>query len=136
MIANQVDDEDPTLKVTATMSAWSEMAFEEKHADSVTGNETYKVLTVLKAMFDDEETRPIEVRGSIRIFMVLEVLYYFRKQESFEWLEKSNTLTKKLKKVGVVSKQETVDGKKVPTYQIDLAKFQDLWERYVRPGGQ
>jgi len=136
VLANIVDDvsrnseNEMELNVTASMERLSKASFEEKQADSITQNDTYKVLSVIKRMFDDESIH-YEQENDNRIYRTEDVLVFFKGQEEFEYLEKPNSLTIKLKKADVRSEQRRVSrAGKARFYIIDHTKTLDLFERY------
>ena len=128
LLANIVDAKRGSTEITDAMEALSKKSFEEKQADNVSQNETYKLLTVLKAML--EEVVPLNKDTDIRVFDAEVVLDYFKKTEEFDWMEKSNALTRRLKRVNIKSDQQRIDGKKKRIYIINVKGFTDLCERF------
>ena len=61
LLANVIDSFTSDINLTGKMEALSKKSLEEKQSDSVAQNETYKILTVLKAMLD--EVTPLSERG-------------------------------------------------------------------------
>ena len=77
------------------------------------------------------ELEPVEKRGEIWLFERKQVLDYFKQTEAFEWLEKQNALTRRLKKVCVRSEQERVEGgKRTRFYFVNLRDVKDFAERF------
>jgi len=128
LLANIVDAKRGSTEVTGVMEALSKKSFEEKQADSVSQNETYKLLNVLKAML--EETVPLSKDRDLCLYETSAMLDYFKKTEEFEWLEKSNALTRRLKRVKIKSTQRRFDGDKKQVYIINVADLTDLCERF------
>ena len=108
--------------------ALSKKSLEEKQSDSVSQNETYKILTVFKAMID--EVTPLSEDGDVRVFEAERVLEYFKKSEDFEWMEKTQALTRRLKRVKITSEQRRIDGEKKRIYTMNIKEFSDLCERF------
>lgn len=128
LLANVVDSLASGLNLTAKMEALSKKSLEEKQSDSVSQNETYKILTVLKAMLD--EVTPLSGEGDVRVFESQAVLDYFKKTEDFEWIEKTQALTRRLKRVKVTSEQRRIDGEKKRIYTMNVKELNDLCERF------
>ena len=128
LLANVVDAQSEKFNLTVMMEALSKKSLEEKQSDSVSQNETYKILSVLKAMPD--EVTPLSSDGNVQIYEAGRVLEYFRKTEDFDWIEKTQALTRKLKKVKVASDQKRIDGDKRRVYIINVGDLADLFERF------
>ena len=128
LLANVIDSLASGLNLTAKMEALSKKSLEEKQSDSVSQNETYKILTVLKTMLD--EVTPLSGDGDVRVFESQAVLEYFKKTEDFEWIEKTQALTRRLKRVKVTSEQRRIDGEKKRIYTMNVKEFSDLCERF------
>lgn len=128
LLANVVDASSGADTLTRTMEELSKKSLNEKQSDSVSQNETYKILTVLKSMLD--EVAALSADGDIRIFEAERVLEYFKATEEFEWIEKTNILTRRLKKVKVTSDQRRIDGEKKRIYIMNIKDFYDLCERF------
>ncbi len=128
LLANVIDSLANGLDLTGKMETLSKKSLEEKQSDSVSQNETYKILTVLKAMLD--EVVPLSEDGDVRVFDAQAVLEYFKKTEDFEWIEKTQALTRRLKKVKVTSDQRRIDGDKKRIYTMDVKELADLCERF------
>jgi len=128
LLANVIDSLASGMNLTGKMETLSKKSLEEKQSDSVSQNETYKILTVLKAMLD--EVTPISEDGDIRVFDAQAVLDYFKKTEDFEWIEKTQALTRRLKRVKVTSEQRRIDGEKKRIYSMNVKEFSDLCERF------
>lgn len=131
LLANMIDSEDPALKLTEKMAVFSELSLEQKHADSLEENETYKLLTVFQAMLEDG-IKPFQVNGDVQKYKADEVFRYFQGTEHFSLILKRNALTTRLKKIDVISDQVTVAGEKVPVYRVSLTQFKNFWERYAK----
>ncbi len=128
-LANIVDAASNEVKLTPLMTELSKESVKEKQAENVSQNETYKLLTVLKTMLDDLENEAVD--GDTIIFDAEKVLKYFQDTEEFEWLDKTNRLTRRLKKVKVRSDQRRrADGDKYRVYLINRKEFTDLCERF------
>ncbi len=128
LLANVIDSLANGMDLTGKMETLSKKSLEEKQSDSVSQNETYKILTVLKVMLD--EIVPLSSDGDIRVFDAQAVLEYFKKTEDFEWIEKTQALTRRLKKVKVTSDQRRIDGDKKRIYTMNVKDFADLCERF------
>ncbi len=128
LLANVIDSQASSLNLTGKMEALSKQSLEEKQSDSVSQNETYKILTVLKAMLD--EVTPLSEDGDFRTFEADRVLEYFKKTEDFDWIEKTQALTRRLKRVKVASDQKRVEGEKKRIYTMNVKEFSDLCERF------
>lgn len=128
LLANLVDTHSNSKNLTCFMEALSSKSLAEKQSDSVSQNETYKILTVLKVMLD--ELTPLTQDGDIRVFEAGRVLEYFKATEDFDWIEKTNLLTRRLKRVKVVSEQRRIDSEKKRVYILNLKDFTDLCERF------
>lgn len=128
LLANVVDASSGSDVLTRIMETLSKKSLEEKQLDNVSQNETYKILTVLKVMLDDITS--LSTDGDIRVFDAERVLEYFKATEEFEWIEKTNVLTRRLKKVKVISEQRRIDGDKKRVYIMNVKDFTDLCERF------
>ncbi len=128
LLANVIDSQAENTKLTDTMEALSKKSVEEKQSDSVSQNETYKLLNVVKVMLDEVST--IQQDGNIKVFDAKEVFEYFQKSDDYEWMQKRNALTSRLKRIKIKSEQKRMDGEKKRVYIIDITEFQDLCERF------
>ncbi len=128
IIAKTVDKYLNNSNLTKNMEDLSKIVVKEKQSDNVDSNETYMLLTVLKLMIDDLDT--VEEKDGLLVFDADKVLVYFQKTDYFEWIEKKNSLTTRLKKVRVISKQARYDAQKIRVYEIRINEFQDFCERY------
>jgi hypothetical protein len=131
LLANLVDLESSSLNLTSILEDLSKESVDEKQAESVTQNDTYRVLNVLKSMLDDGEITPFSDNGEIKEFDAGEVLSYFKGWEEFNWIEKTHSLTRQLKKVHIMSDQKRFEGgKKRRIYIIKTKEFADWCERF------
>ena len=128
LLANVIDSQAENTKLTDTMEALSKKSGEEKQSDSVSQNETYKLLNVVKVMIDEVST--LGEDGNIKVFDAQVVLDYFKANEDFDWIQKTNVLTRRLKKVKIVSEQRRINGEKKRVYIMDVTEFKDLCERF------
>jgi hypothetical protein len=128
LLANMVDNEAPNRNLTEMMTGLSRRSCEEKQSDSVAQNETYQILTVLKAML--EEMPPANEDGDKKIFFAERVLDYFKGTDDFDWLKTLQSLTRRLKRVKIVSDQMRVGSKRPRVYIINIKDFNDLCERF------
>ncbi len=128
LLANVIDVQSSNTKLTDMMEALSKKSVEEKQSDSVSQNDTYKILNVVKTMLDDISS--VGEDGDIRIFEAEKVLEYFKANEDFYWIERTNLLTRKLKKAKIVSEQRRIEGNKKRVYILKVSEFQDLCERF------
>lgn len=128
LLANVVDSMSNGLNLTDKMGALSKKSLAEKQSDSVTQNETYIILTVLKSML--EELKPLSSTGDEWVFDAKAVLDYFKKTDDFDWIEKTQALTRRLKKVKVTSDQRRINGDKKRIYAMNVKEFNDLCERF------
>lgn len=128
LLANVVDAKRGNRALTDLMGVMSRESAKEKQSDSVSQNETYKILTVLKVMLD--ELVPINDNSESPVFEAEEVFKYFKKSEDFEWIEKTNVLTRRLKKVKVASEQRRINGEKKRVYILNARELSDLCERF------
>ena len=128
LLANVIDAQAESTKLTNTMEALSKKSVEEKQSDSVSQNETYKLLNVVKVMLDEVST--IQEDGNIKVFDSKEVFEYFQKSDDYEWMQKRNALTTRLKRIKIKSDQKRIDGEKKRVYIMDVVEFNDLCERF------
>ena len=128
LLANVVDAKRGNRTLTDLMGTMSRESAKEKQSDSVSQNETYKILNVLKVMLD--ELTPINDNAEAPVFEAEEVFKYFKKTEDFEWIEKTNVLTRRLKKVKVLSGQRRINGEKKRVYILNARELSDLCERF------
>jgi hypothetical protein len=128
LLASLVDKEYGNNNLTCLMATLSRKSAEEKHQDNITQNETYKILSLLKAMPDD--IVPISEDGDIRVYEAEQVFSYFKKSDDFDWIEKTNVLTRRLKKVKIVSEQRRINSEKKRVYIMKVSVFKDLCERF------
>lgn len=128
ILANIIDAESENTRLTDMMEELSKKSTDEKQADSISQNETYKLLNILKPMI--EELSPVKNENDKLIFKADEVFNYFKASEEYEWLERKNALTSRLKKVKIKSEQKRIDSEKIRVYIMKLSEFQDLCERF------
>ncbi|MFZ5801649.1 MAG: bifunctional DNA primase/polymerase [Candidatus Omnitrophota bacterium] len=128
LLANIVDAQCGNTELTDMMEALSSESVKEKQSDSVAQNETFKILNVLKIMLD--ELTPVSEDGDSRVFDAGQVFEYFKKTEDFDWIEKTNVLTRRLKKVKAISEQRRIDGEKKRVYILNIRDIADLCERF------
>lgn len=128
LLANLVDTHSNSKNLTTIMEALSRKSLAEKQSDSVSQNETYKMLTVLKTMIN--ELMPLAQDNETRVFEAEKVLEYFKATDDFDWIEKTNLLTRRLKRVKVISEQRRFDSLKKRVYILNLKDFMDLCERF------
>ena len=128
LLANVIDSLSGSMNLTGKMEALSKKSLEEKQSDSVSQNETYKLLNVVKVMIDEVST--LGEDGNIKVFDAQVVLDYFKANDDFDWIQKTNVLTRRLKKVKIISEQRRINGEKKRVYIMDVAEFQDLCERF------
>ena len=77
-----------------------------------------------------DELTPINDNADLPVFEAEEVFKYFKKTEDFEWIEKTNVLTRRLKKVKVSSEQRRINGEKKRVYILNARELSDLCERF------
>lgn len=128
LLANVIDMLSGGMDLTGQMEELSRKSIEEKRSDNIFQNETYKTLAVLKIMLDD--VAPLIMDGDIRIFDANLVLAYFKTTEEFDWIEKMQSLTRRLKRVKVMSEQKRIEGDRKRTYTMRLTEFNDLCDRF------
>ena len=128
LLASLVDKEYGNNNLTCLMATLSRKSAEEKHQDNITQNETYKILNLLKTMPDD--VIPISEDDDIRVYEAEHVFNYFKKSDDFDWIEKTNVLTRRLKKVKMASEQRRINSEKKRVYIMKLNVFKDLCERF------
>jgi len=128
LLANLIDTKNGNNELTDTMEALSKKSLDEKQSDSVAQNETYKILTILKVMI--EESQPLSEYGDTLTFEAERVLEYFKANEDFDWIQRTNVLTRRLKKIKVSSDQRRIIGEKKRVYIINMKEFTDLCERF------
>ncbi len=128
LLANIVDAKRGNTELTDMMGMLSKESAKEKQSDSVSQNETFKILNVLKVMLD--EVPLISEDGDIRVYDAEKCFEHFKKTEDFEWIEKKNVLTRRLKKAGVLSEQRRIDGEKKRVYILNVRVLSDLCERF------
>lgn len=128
LLANVIDAQENSTRLTDMMEALSKKSVDEKQSDSVSQNETYKLLNVVKVMLDEVKT--LQEDGSIKVFDSQEVFEYFQKSDDYDWIQKKNALTSRLKRIKIKSEQKRIDGDKKRVYIMDVTEFQDLCERF------
>ena len=128
LLANVIDAQGDSTKLTDMMEALSKKSVDEKQSDSVSQNETYKLLNVVKVMLDEVKT--LQEDGNIKVFDSQEVFEYFQKSDDYDWIQKKNALTSRLKRIKIKSEQKRIDGDKKRVYIMDVTEFQDLCERF------
>jgi len=127
LIANIIDAQSGS-DITGMMQELSKRSQSEKQSQNVSENETYKLLSVIKPMLI--ELTPLSNNNGQYVYESEKVLDHFRKTEEFEWVDKSQKLTRKLKKVNIVSDQLRVGSERKRIYIIDSKKIYDLCERF------
>lgn len=128
LLANVIDGQTVNSRLTDMMEELSKKSVEEKQSDSVSQNETYKLLSVLVSMIEDLGTLGEE--GNIKIFDAGQVFDYFQKTDDYEWMNSRNALTSRLKRIKVKSEQKRIGGQKKRVYVMNIAEFEDLCERF------
>lgn len=133
VLAKIVDDVSPEPCLLSTMKSLSQKVVAERQRSNVDQNETYKVLTVLKKMISDLQDIHTKRQG-VKVFDAKKVLSFFKHSEEFDWITRTNSLTSRLKRIGVRSEQIRLKSegseKKVRVYIVDESEFKDLCERY------
>src|SRR6202012_510916 len=129
LLANLVDLQTNVFNVTNIMETLSKESFEEKQAESVMQNDTYKVLTVLKTMLDDPCVIITSQDGDIRAYENSVVLRYFQNTEEFRWMQSPNALTRLLRRINIHSDQRRFGSeRRYRVYLINLREFEDWCE--------
>ena len=129
VLANVIEGYLQGLGVLDAIESFSRESGAYKLREDKSENETTKLLSILVPMLDELE--PVEKRVKVWLYGPKSVLDYFRQSEEFEWLDKQNALTRRLKKVGVRSKQERGEGGiRSRYYFVDLGVVKDLAERF------
>jgi hypothetical protein len=128
LLANVIDAQTDSTKLTDTMEALSKKSVEEKQSDSVSQNETYKLLNVIKLMLD--ELNPLLEDDNMKVFDSKDVFEYFQGSDDYEWMQKRNALTTRLKRIKIKSEQKRIDGEKKRVYIMDITEFNDLCDRF------
>lgn len=128
LLAKIIDSQSGNTGLTDMMEVLSKKSVEEKQSDSISQNEIYKLLNVVKVLLED--VSPIGEDGNIKVFDAKEVFEYFKKSEDYEWMEKRNALTSRLKRIKIKSEQKRIGGEKKRVYIMDVTAFQDLCERF------
>jgi len=77
-----------------------------------------------------DEVSTIQEDGNIKVFDSKEVFEYFQKSDDYEWMQKRNALTTRLKRIKIKSDQKRIDGEKKRVYIMDVVEFNDLCERF------
>jgi hypothetical protein len=128
VLAHLIDQNNDGPKVFDELVILSQRIFNERKRDNVAENETYKLVKVIRAML--KERNPVEKSGTKYLYKAINMFIFFQNSEEFEWIKTTNALTNRLRKIGVVSLQKRIGGKKERFYQIDEAKVTDFAERY------
>jgi len=128
LIANFIDLQAGNTLLTDKMELLSRKSVQEKQSDNVSQNDTYKLLNVVKEMIDEVPT--LDEDGNIKVFDAQAVLDYFKANEDFDWIQKTNVLTRRLKRVKIVSEQRRISGEKKRVYIMDVVEFKDLCDRF------
>jgi hypothetical protein len=131
LLANLVDLPTSAFNVTGIMETLSKESFEEKQAESVTQNDTYKFLTVLKTMLDDPSVIVASQDGDTRAYENAAVLRYFQNTEEFHWMQSPNALTNLFKRINIRSDQRRFGSeRRLRVYPINVKEFEDWCERF------
>jgi hypothetical protein len=131
LLANLVDLQTGVFNLTNIMETLSKESFEEKQAESVMQNDTYKVLTVLKTMLDDPCVIITSQDGDIRAYENSVVLRYFQNTEEFRWMQSPNALPRLLRRINIHSDQRRFGSeRRHRVYLINLKEFEDWCERF------
>lgn len=128
LLANIIDSQRQTTELTLQMQALSKEVGADKREDSQSDNDMCKALSVVKPMFED--LLPFSNDNGVYYYEVDKVLEYFKKTEEFAWLEKSSSLTRRLRRIKVRSEQKwtgTTERKRF--YKLVKADIDDLCER-------
>lgn len=128
LLANVIDGLTGKDEITKAMETFSSESLIEKQADSVDQNETYKLLSVAKAMIG--EITPVNFKEGVSTFYSDKVLDYFKATEEFAWMTSKNQLTSRLKRINIKSEQQREEAGRVRVYKIELKNFEDLCERF------
>ena len=130
LLANIVDaTSKDQANVTELMESLSNKSVEYRQNENRTQNETFKILGTLKTML--EELTPLSQDNGLYVYKAQEVFLYFQSADGFEWIEKPNALTSRLKRVEVRSEQRRLDKEKIRVYLINMNKFNDYCERFL-----
>lgn len=133
LLGNIVDGfSEGSTNLVDTLTELSKKSVNEKQLENISQNETFKLLHVVKTMLDEVQAAAIE--GYTLTFEAQQVLEYFKSTEEFEWIEKTNALTRRLKKIEIKSDQRHLGGEKKRVYHLDVVKFKDLCDRFMIKG--
>ena len=132
-------DQNVRAEVLDRLAVFSKQSLREKVADSMEQDDTLKVLNVIHEM--TRSLKPIRMlHEGKRTYNADHVFTYFKKHPYFEWLDKRNSLTTRLKRAHITCRQIRIKktmklgGKmgddRMRVYEIDDQKLKDLYERY------
>ncbi len=129
-IAMLIDTLNKNHVICDQLIEFSKAAAKEKQADSVSANETYKLLTLLKEMIEEKEVIQLKEKDGIQYFSAKAVFEYFQNTDEYDWLQSKNKLSNLLKKVEITSIQERIHLKRERLYLISKQTFADYCERF------
>lgn len=127
LLANAVDVGIGSSEVTDAMRQLSSTAALEKEKLGLQNTESFQLLSVLFDM--RREVVPLPGADECSRYDADQVFRFFTEMPDFDWIEKRNTLTARLRKIEVHSERITRGSKKVPVYVVDWTKAANLYER-------
>ncbi len=137
VLAQLVDDRSALSSqggdLLSQMIELSEKVCEDKRTDNQVENETVQLLECIKGL--TESVAPDYEEGDELFYKTTVVLDYFNQNYDFMGFGKTNSLTMKLKKIKVSSKQKRLGGNEKPQcYVIEMGKLMDMCQRHdVQP---
>jgi len=131
VLANLVDDVGglESSPVTNTIIRFSKVKAAERKQDDSTENETVLILVALNDFLNSIGS--VATRGKLKLLDKNVVFDHFKARDEFSWIETKSYLTRMLKKVEVVAKNFTIDGKTHSYYVLDPDLLADYTRRYV-----
>lgn len=127
LLANTVDSCIGSNEVTEAMRRLSTSAASEKEKLGLQNTESLQLLSALYDMRTD--VAPLPGTDEFSRYDAGQVFRFFTEMPEFEWIEKRNTLTARLRKIEVHSERISRGSKKVPVYVVDWTKAANLYER-------
>lgn len=131
LLAKFIDASSGNTNLVNAMRSLSADCAAQKQEESVSQNNTFKMLSALKDMLDEVEPHASE--GDNKIYQAEKVLEFMRHTEDFGWLDqnKKKWLTRILRKLGIkCNKQRMGFGRPTRVYSINTTDLKDLFERY------
>ena len=130
-LAHLTDSELGTSENLEAMLAMSRDSAAVKRQEDLAGDEVLQLLTLWKEMIEEGLVQPCLEEGGRRFFRSREVFTYFVGTETFAWLREVKSLTRRLRRIQILSEQKYFGTRRERVYRFDPDAFRDTYGRLV-----